>query len=428
MNTITALFVVLAALLAGAGFAYFITKAIWSAKLESAAETARLTATQQTQAELAPQLTAAETARSAAERECAAAQAQLAALREQIAQYQERETERANQQAEEREIITTLGPIRETLDALQKRVNTLDKTNAEKLSQLFTQLGKSQQAEQQLLGTAQQLANTLSNTNKRGSWGEMTLKRLLEQSHLQPNIDYFEQAQTDSADDNGRPDFIVKVPGGGSIVIDAKVPLLDSTAEGVDENKLHIALAKKINGHISKLSTRNYADVVDGSPSFVIAFLPSEAILSQALNGDSNLLSNAFKKRVVLATPVTLWSVLESVAGLWRQAKVTEEAQEVINLGRRFTAGLAINSRHLGKLGRTLTTAAKDYNQFLGSFERSAISPARKLAEINPDLFDLGKELTAVTERPRDESDSKLLREFAAGELTAAPETAPETE
>ena len=111
---------------------------------------------------------------------------------------------------------------------------------------------------------------------------------------------------------------------------------------------------------------------------FVIAFIPSESLVSSALEADPSLMDYAFQKRVALASPVTLWSVLKTVAFSWQQDVVTNEAKVLFDLSRELYGRLATMAGHVDKLGRSLRGSVNDYNRFVGSLERTVLPSARR--------------------------------------------------
>lgn len=213
--------------------------------------------------------------------------------------------------------------------------------------------------------------------------------------------------QTDSG--AVRPDLVVKLPGGKVIAIDAKVPFdayleaqhLDSgestsgdvgsaasgESGGAEREATRSALlakhAKALRDHIVALSGRDYAAALGDSPEFVIAFVPSESLLSAALDADPVLLEFAFERRVALASPVSLWSILKSVAYTWRQESLTADARLLFDLGRELHKRLGVSAGHLDKLGRTISRGVQHYNSYVGSLERQVLPTARKISALN---------------------------------------------
>ena len=158
---------------------------------------------------------------------------------------------------------------------------------------------------------------------------------------------------------------------------------------------------------------KSYWDGLEASPELVICFIPSEALVSSALEADPGLMDHAFSKKVALASPVTLWSVLNTVAFSWRQDVVTEDAQKIFTTGTELLQRLGAMAGHIETLGRSLTSSVKHYNSFVGSLESRVFPSARKLNELGTGA-DLGHALETVEELPREISAPELAEDESA--------------
>ena len=209
--------------------------------------------------------------------------------------------------------------------------------------------------------------------------------------------------------------MVIHLPGGKNIAVDAKVPFaafleasqISVTATG-EEGARREALLKQhvrvIRGHIDTLASKAYWQGLDASPELVIAFIPSESLVSSAMEADPAIMDYAFSKRVALASPVTLWSVLKTVAFSWQQDVLTEDAKNLFDLGKELYARLATLSDHADKLRRSIDSTVNSYNQFANSLETRVLVTARKLNVLDESkvlgeakLIDsAAKQLTAV--------------------------------
>ncbi len=159
---------------------------------------------------------------------------------------------------------------------------------------------------------------------------------------------------------------------------------------------------------MDSLSKKSYWSSLQNSPEFVICFIPTESLLSAALEADPDVLEWAFNKRVALASPVSVWSVMKTVAFAWQQDALTQDAQTLFETGRELHNRLGTLANHLGTLGRSIQSTVSNYNKFLGTLERRVIPSTRKLSLLGdgegmPDSF------------PGIEDS---VRELSAGELT----------
>jgi len=155
---------------------------------------------------------------------------------------------------------------------------------------------------------------------------------------------------------------------------------------------------------VEGLSKKSYWSSLDNSPEFVICFIPTEALLSAALEVDGDLMDWAFGKRVALASPVSVWSVMKTVSFAWQQDVLTQDAKTLFDVGRELMQRLGTMAGHIDKLGRSITGTVKDYNQFLGSLEARVIPSARKLSVLG-DGAGLPEQLDAVDESVREMSN-----------------------
>ncbi|WP_375399884.1 DNA recombination protein RmuC [uncultured Amnibacterium sp.] len=335
--------------------------------------------------------------------------------------------QQARQQTESR-VLQALAPVASTLESMQGTVTRLESQRAEQHGQLASQLRHALESEERLRSTAETLASALNSNSTRGVWGETQLRRVVEAAGLLQYVDFDMQQSIVSDAGIGRPDMVVRLPGGKCMAVDAKVPFnsyleavavpasgsADDQARRATLMKSHV---KALRDHITALGSKAYWNGLDVSPEMVIAFVPSESLLSSALETDPGIIEYAFSRRVALASPVTLWSVLKTVAFSWQQDVVTEEAKALFDVSRELHGRLATMAAHVEKLGRAIEGSVKSYNGFVGSLERQVLPSARKLAGLDP-----AKQIGAPPpiEEPR--------RELAAYELVAELERVGESQ
>lgn len=344
-------------------------------------------------------------ARAELQSQLASATATLDLLREQALHQQEQyrellERQRADARAQaerdqsENKVLQALAPVRESLQTMQTKVTELEQQRTLQHGELSEQLRSATASEERLRRTAETLASALNSNNTRGVWGETQLRRVVEAAGLIDRVDFDVQSSVNSDAGAGRPDMIVHLPGGKAIAVDAKVPFtsyleasaISMDAGGPDAARRKALLdehVKALRGHVATLAGRAYWSGLDASPEFVIAFIPSESLVSAAMHADPALMEFAFSKRVALASPVTLWSVLKSVAYTWQQDVLTEDAKRLFDLSRELYSRIATMAGHIDKLGRSITASVNDYNKFVGSLERQVLPSARRLAALD---------------------------------------------
>ena len=317
-----------------------------------------------------------------------------------------------------------LKPVADTLAKFQEHIAALEKTRNEETGGLKEQLALLMTASTATRDEARRLTEALKgNTGRRGRWGEQTCRNVLEAAGMAGRFDFTEQ--TSAADDQGRqqrPDFVVRMPGGGMFVIDAKVPLaFPDAADGDEEAQTRAAslrTAASMKTHVRQLSSKAYQDQFKPSPDVVVMFVPGESFLSAALDHEPDLITQAMDARVLIATPTTLFALCKAVAYGWRAEEQTRNAEEVAKLGKELYKRLSVMGGHAAAVGRALDTAVGKYNQFVGSLESQVMVSARRFEDLHVDHE--GKDLPGlppVETAPRTLSRPELAP--SAGDLAA---------
>lgn len=393
------------------------------------------------QARLA-EVRAAEQARQASlAAELAAVQATAGALREQVLGLQDQHREfvdrqrseqlaQAERERAESKVLQALAPVRDTLQSMQQKVTDLETQRSQQYGSLSEQLKQSQLSDEQLRATTESLASALRSNSTRGVWGETQLRRVVEAAGLTQYVDFDTQQSITTDAGAGRPDMVVRLPGQKAIAIDAKVPLehyieasqIPITASGEEGARRKLLIdkhVKALRSHIDALARKTYWEGLSASPEFVIAFIPSESLLSAALEADASLLDYAFGKRVALASPVNLWAVLKTVAYTWQQQAVTDEAKTLFDLGNALYQRLGTLAGHAEQLRRAIERTVDSYNKFANSLESRVLVTARQFPGIDETKLSLLDAPAAIHESPR---------KLTAGELTegAAEPVEPE--
>lgn len=325
--------------------------------------------------------------------ELAAAETRAQGFEERLRDIQAEQQRRTEQDREEQRVLRQLAPLQDGIGKLERTVTALEQQRAAQHGELTEQLRQAATAEEKLRGTAESLASALRSNTTRGVWGETQLRRIVEAAGMVEHVDFTVQQHISTESGAVRPDLIVHLPGGKAIAIDAKVPFdsylraqhLDGDDESIQAQRkaLLAGHAKALRDHILTLGARDYWSALPDSPELVVAFVPSESLLSSALDTDPLLLEFAFERRVALASPVSLWAILKSMAHSWRQESLTAEARKLFDLSRELHTRLGRTAAHLEKLGRTLSRSVQDYNAYIGSLERQVLPTARKIGELN---------------------------------------------
>lgn len=342
--------------------------------------------------------------------ELASIQATAEGLREQLDALRNQQVEAAERERAESRVLQALTPVQETLRTMQSKVSELETQRSQQHGELTEQLRSAAESEERLRATAEQLAAALRNNATRGVWGETQLRSLVENAGLINRVDFSVQTSVTAESGARRPDMVLNLPGGKSIAVDAKVPYnayieasgIPATASG-DQQARRVQLlaqhAKQVKSHVDALAGKSYWTGLEASPEFTIAFIPNESLLSTALEQDPALLEYAFAKRIALASPVSFWAVLKTVAFTWQQDVLTDQAKDLFDLGRELYGRLGTLAEHADKLRRSIDATVTSYNQFASSLESRVLVTARKLDQL--DESKVIPEPKAIEDRPK---------------------------
>ena len=276
-------------------------------------------------------------------------------------------------------------PLKETLARVEEQLRESDAARTRSHAALTEQVAIARQASEELRAQTQALVTALRRPEARGRWGELQLRRVAELAGMSARCDFDEQVT--SADGSQRPDMVVRLAGGKNIVVDSKVSLAAylEAAQSEDENLRADRLdahARHLRDHVDRLAGKAYWAALSPSPEFVIAFIPGEAFLAPALERDPGLLEHALARKVHIATPTTLITMLRTAQYAWQQEALADNARAVFDLGRELYERLGSLGRNVDQLGRALSKAVTAYNQTVGSLESRVLTKARRLNEL----------------------------------------------
>jgi DNA recombination protein RmuC len=318
-------------------------------------------------------------------------------------------------------------PLRESLDKVDGRIGELEKARALAYGTLAEQVRSLAVTQQALQLETQNLVKALRTPQVRGRWGEIQLKRVVEMAGMVEYCDFTQQETLENEDGRMRPDMIVRLPTGRSIVVDSKAPLqayleaMEATDDAVRTDHLR-QHALQIRAHIKKLSEKAYWERLDATPEFVVLFLPGESFYSAALELDPSLIESAVEQRVILATPTTLIALLRAVSYGWRQETITREAQRISALGRELYLRVRVMAQHFVEMRRALDRTIFSYNKVVRSLESRVLPSARKFKELGAVSGDDIPILDSLDHQARDLQSAEMIAGIAKDEEpTPAP-------
>jgi DNA recombination protein RmuC len=290
------------------------------------------------------------------------------------------------------------GDLAEKQTAIEGAIGGLVQPLASSLSRLELQVRELERAREKAYGSLGQqvqslaretatLSTALRSPQTRGRWGEVTLRRVAELAGMVRNCDFLEQETREGDGVRIRPDMIVRLPGDRSLVVDAKVPLtayLDA-AGAQDEPSRKAALvrhAQQLAEHVKQLSSKQYWNQFQPAPELVVLFLPGDHFFSAALECRPDLIEEALAKKVVIATPVTLISVLKGIAYGWNQEQLAENAEEIRRVASEMYDRVQLVQEHYSDTGRLLEKTVEAYNRSVGSWDSRLVPALRKMREL----------------------------------------------
>jgi len=280
-------------------------------------------------------------------------------------------------------LTAELTAMKETVQKLSQQSNEANRIRTEAEAKLETTINEMRRASESIFDETKKIAGALSSSQTRGKFGEAQLELLLQGAGLREGHEYARQKSTTDSDSSGIPDITVKMPGGSTIFIDSKFPFdrfLEAFGTEVQSERdeflqLH---TKDLLKHVEALAKRGYHKS-QGSPDFVILFVPFETLLSEALRVDPNFLEKAFKLNVTVATPTSMMALLRTIGNIFSRNKLAENADEIQKVAGTFLKNITLLHSKIVAVGKAISSTSKAYEDLIPTAEKTVLSPARRI-------------------------------------------------
>ena len=276
-----------------------------------------------------------------------------------------------------------LAPIRDNLGKFETAVGEIEKARHDAYGAIRTQVQALTEGQARLTSETGRLVQALRAPKTRGRWGEYQLRQVFEMAGMMEHVDFLTERSFDTEDGRRRPDALVRLPGGKSVVVDAKTPLdayltaLEATEPTAQAEAL-AAHARQLKTHVRQLGAKDYWNALPETPDFVVLFVPGEAFYSAAMEQDPEIFETALAARVLVCSPTTLIALVKSIAYGWQQEVLAKNAREVADQARELYDRLNTFGGHMDGVGRGLRQAVERYNRAVGSLQSRVLPAARR--------------------------------------------------
>ena len=310
----------------------------------------------------------------------------LAALNALLAKSEERLKESESKNESAAKIATQLEDMRTSVERMRTQAQEVSEKRIQSETELKGTINEMRQASTSLFDETRKIAGALSSSQARGKFGEAQLELLLEQAGLREGHEYDAQRSTTDADSSGIPDVTVKMPGGSRLFIDSKFPFdrfLDAFAtEDQDERDEFLAAhTKDLLKHVDALAKRGYHKS-QGSPDFVVLFLPFETLLAEALRIDPQLLEKSFKVGVTIATPTSMMALLRTIGHIFTRNKLAESADDITKIAATFLKNLTLLHTKIVAVGKAVNSVSKAYDDLVPTAQKTVLAPAVRINKL----------------------------------------------
>jgi DNA recombination protein RmuC len=273
--------------------------------------------------------------------------------------------------------------VKDSVSKLTTQSNEANRIRTEAEAKLNTTILEMRRASESIFDETKKIAGALSNSQTRGKFGEAQLELLLQGAGLREGHEYTAQRSTTDADSSGIPDVTVNMPGGSQLFIDSKFPFerfLEAfgTDDQTERDQYLQQHTKDLLKHVEALAKRGYHKS-EGSPDFVVLFVPFETLLSEALRLDPMLLEKSFKVGVTIATPTSMMALLRTIGYIFTRNKLAENADEIQKVASTFLKNITLLHTKIVAVGKAISQTSKAYEDLVPTAEKTVLAPARRI-------------------------------------------------
>ena len=330
----------------------------------------------------------------------------------------------ANKELElrKKEVESLVKPIGQSLDKYNHSIQQIEKVRHEAYGSIKEQIVTMSQDQRRLRDETANLVKALRRPEVRGRWGEMQLKRVAELAGMIERCDFSEQLSVSNRTGIQRPDMVVHLPSGRTIVVDAKTPLeaylnaIESVEDESQRRDYYQKHARQIETQVKALADKKYTAQFSSTPDFVVLFIPGESFLQAAVQVRPSLIEEAMERGVIISSPSTLVALLKAVALGWQEQRIAENARQISELGKELHERLNIAFEHMTGLGKSLETTVTKYNKLAGSLQTKVLPQTRRFEEMGAgSRKQLPTQIKEIDQRPRE------IRIMEAGKQNRIP-------
>ncbi|MEM0139359.1 MAG: DNA recombination protein RmuC [Ferroplasma sp.] len=274
------------------------------------------------------------------------------------------EKERMERENSGLQLNSLINPLKESIKEYQSYIESIEKDRKTESGSLKDNLDTLAKKINDLEHDTIKLSGALRNPSIRGKWGEITLKRTVEIAGMVPYCDFIEQVV--SPDRTMRPDMVIKLPNSRNIIVDSKVPLSGyfEYMDGEDNKEELEKYVTAFNIHVRELASKKYWEKFNNSVDFVVMFLPVESLLSIIMDKSPDIIEDAVSKHVIIATPITLISLLLTVHMGWKDANTVKNYNELVSKIRDFYSNLKNYIDDYNDVSKHLEKSVDAFNKF----------------------------------------------------------------